>query len=230
MYGCVVAHLCARNVGSPRKDNPSRKTFTRMPQNIYLGNLPTWVTADDIRSWLESSDLVCDSVRVIRDFETQESKGYAFVEAPNEEEMESIIQRFNRAPIDGKLLRAKTAHPKGEKPAASRGGVRGKRTIAAWQAHQRRTRPHPGHRRRQRCCFLHSGEEGIGVRSSWHPGRSPAESSLVGRYRFRTSGRQTQPGAALPFRLLAVPPPFPRWSSRPPRKCCSACLARLCRT
>ena len=99
-----------------------------MPQNIYLGNLPTWVTADDIRSWLESSDLVCDSVRVIRDFETQESKGYAFVEAPNEEEMESIIQRFNRAPIDGKLLRAKTAHPKGEKPAASRGGVRrGKR-------------------------------------------------------------------------------------------------------
>ena len=95
-----------------------------MSQNIYLGNLPTWVTADDIRSWLETSDLVCDSVRVIRDFETQESKGYAFVEAPNEEEMQAIIQRFNRAPIDGKLLRAKTAHPKGEKPTANRGGVR----------------------------------------------------------------------------------------------------------
>ena len=97
-----------------------------MAHNIYLGNLPTWVTADDIRSWLESSDLVCDSVRVIRDFETQESKGYAFVEAPNEEEMQAIIQRFNRAPIDGKVLRAKTAHPKGEKPIANRagGGVR----------------------------------------------------------------------------------------------------------
>ena len=91
-----------------------------MSNNIYLGNLPGWVTADDIRSWLESSDLVCDSIRVIRDFETQESKGYAFVEAPNEEEMEAIIRRFNRAPIDGKLLRAKTAHPKGEKPAAVR--------------------------------------------------------------------------------------------------------------
>ena len=91
-----------------------------MSNNIYLGNLPGWVTADDIRSWLESSDLVCDSIRVIRDFETQESKGYAFVEAPNEEEMEAIIRRFNRAPIDGKLLRAKTAHPKGEKPAVVR--------------------------------------------------------------------------------------------------------------
>lgn len=86
-----------------------------MSHNIYLGNLPLWVTADDIRSWLESSDLVCDSVRVIRDFETQESKGYAFVEAPNAEEMEAIIRRFHRAPIDGKLLQAKQAHQRGER-------------------------------------------------------------------------------------------------------------------
>lgn len=95
-----------------------------MAYNIYLGNLPEWVTADDIRSWLHSSDLVCDEVRVIRDFETQQSKGYAFVEAPNEEEMEAIIRRFNRAPIDGKLLRAKTAHPKGDKTAQARPAAR----------------------------------------------------------------------------------------------------------
>ena len=95
-----------------------------MGHNIFFGNLPTWVTADDIKSWLESSDLVCDAVRVIRDFETQESKGYAFVEAPNEEEMHAIIRRFNRAPIDGKLLRAKAAHPKGERPQAHRKNTR----------------------------------------------------------------------------------------------------------
>lgn len=99
-----------------------------MANNVYLGNLPEWATADDIRSWLESSDLVCDSIRVIRDFETQQSKGYAFVEAPNEEEMHAIIRRFNRAPIDGKLLRAKTAHPKGDaKAAAPRTAVRRKK-------------------------------------------------------------------------------------------------------
>ena len=86
-----------------------------MANNVYFGNLPEWATADDIRSWLESSDLVADAIRVIRDFETQESKGYAFIEAPNEEEMNAIIRRFNRAPIDGKLLRAKAAHPKGDK-------------------------------------------------------------------------------------------------------------------
>jgi len=90
-----------------------------MPNNVYLGNLPEWVTADDIKSWLESSELVCDSIRVIRDFETQESKGYAFVEAPNEDEMHAIIRRFHRAPIEGKLLRAKEAHPKGDVKAAA---------------------------------------------------------------------------------------------------------------
>ena len=87
-----------------------------MAYNIYLGNLPEWVTADDIKSWIEGSDLVTDNVRVIRDFETQESKGYAFVEAPNSEEMQAIIQRFHRAPIEGRLLQAKEAHPKGDRP------------------------------------------------------------------------------------------------------------------
>jgi len=96
-----------------------------MGNNVYFGNLPEWATADDIRSWLESSDLVADAIRVIRDFETQESKGYAFVEAPNEEEMHSIIRRFNRAPIDGKLLRAKAAHPKGDKSRSTAGGPAG---------------------------------------------------------------------------------------------------------
>ena len=89
-----------------------------MPYSVYLGNLPTWVTADDIHSWFDNSNLVCDAVRVIRDFETQESKGYAFVEAPNQKEMESIIQRFHRAPLDGRLLQAKEARPRGERPAA----------------------------------------------------------------------------------------------------------------
>ena len=46
-----------------------------------MGNLPTWVTADEIETWLTNEDILFDEVKVIRDFETQESKGYAFVEA-----------------------------------------------------------------------------------------------------------------------------------------------------
>jgi RNA recognition motif-containing protein len=82
-----------------------------MSFTVFLGNLPTWVTADDIKGWLSAEDLVADSIKVIRNHETQESKGFAFVEAPTAEEMQSIIRRFDRAPLEGKLLRANPAQP-----------------------------------------------------------------------------------------------------------------------
>jgi RNA recognition motif-containing protein len=82
-----------------------------MSFTVFLGNLPTWVTADDIKGWLTAEDLVADAIKVIRNHETQESKGFAFVEAPTAEEMQSIIRRFDRAPLEGKLLRANPAQP-----------------------------------------------------------------------------------------------------------------------
>jgi RNA recognition motif-containing protein len=82
-----------------------------MSFTVFLGNLPTWVTADDIKQWLAADDLVADSVKVIRNHETQESKGFAFVEAPTQDEMQAIIRRFDRAPLEDKLLRANPAQP-----------------------------------------------------------------------------------------------------------------------
>ncbi len=78
---------------------------------MFLGNLPVWVTKDDIKSWLNSENLVYDDVKVIRNPETQESKGFAFVDTPNSEEMQSIIRRFDRAPLEDRLLRANQAQP-----------------------------------------------------------------------------------------------------------------------
>src|SRR2546421_12058214 len=82
-----------------------------MSFTVFLGNLPMWVTADDIKGWLTAEDLVADSVKVIRNHETQESKGFAFVEAPTQDEMQAIIRRFDRAPLEDKLLRANPAQP-----------------------------------------------------------------------------------------------------------------------
>jgi RNA recognition motif-containing protein len=82
-----------------------------MSFTVFLGNLPTWVTADDIKQWLTAEDLVADAVKVIRNHETQESKGFAFVEAPTADEMAAIIRRFDRAPLEDRLLRANPAQP-----------------------------------------------------------------------------------------------------------------------
>jgi RNA recognition motif-containing protein len=82
-----------------------------MSFTVFLGNLPSWVTADDIKQWLAAEDLVADAIKVIRNHETQESKGFAFVEAPTADEMASIIRRFDRAPLEDRLLRANPAQP-----------------------------------------------------------------------------------------------------------------------
>lgn len=98
-----------------------------MSFTVFLGNLPVWVTADDIKSWLSSENLVADAVKVIRNPETQESKGFAFIESPNQEEMNAIIRRFDRAPLEDRLLRANPAQP----PKAASKVVAGKGPIPA---------------------------------------------------------------------------------------------------
>ena len=107
-----------------------------MSFTVFLGNLPIWVTADDIKQWLAAEDLVADAVKVIRNHETQESKGFAFVEAPTSEEMQSIIRRFDRAPLEDRLLRANPAQPpkgkdapRGAMPASTATAPNGPRTT-----------------------------------------------------------------------------------------------------
>jgi RNA recognition motif-containing protein len=94
-----------------------------MSFTVFLGNLPTWVTADDIMGWLQAENLVADAIKVIRNPETQESKGFAFIESPNTEEMNSIIRRFDRAPLEDRLLRANPAQPPRPKGAPGSGPV-----------------------------------------------------------------------------------------------------------
>jgi RNA recognition motif-containing protein len=105
-----------------------------MSFTVFLGNLPVWVTADDIKSWLSSENLVADAVKVIRNPETQESKGFAFIESPNQEEMNAIIRRFDRAPLEDRLLRANPAQPPKSGKSAGKSAIpadRGKRPATA---------------------------------------------------------------------------------------------------
>jgi RNA recognition motif-containing protein len=114
-----------------------------MSFTVFLGNLPTWVTADDIKQWLAAEDLVADAVKVIRNHETQESKGFAFVEAPTNDEMQAIIRRFDRAPLEDRLLRANPAQP----PKGKELPVRGPQQATAI-TNAPRVQPRPDRKRR----------------------------------------------------------------------------------
>lgn len=118
-----------------------------MSFTVFIGNLPIWVTADDIKSWLTAENLVADNIKVIRNPETQESKGFAFIEAPNSEEMNSIIRRFDRAPLEDRLLRANPAQPPksrgpgpGSGPGTGAGAGPGPRPMLAPANHLERNR------------------------------------------------------------------------------------------
>jgi RNA recognition motif-containing protein len=126
-----------------------------MSFTVFLGNLPAWVTADDIRGWLSAENLVADAIKVIRNPETQESKGFAFIEAPNTDEMNAIIRRFDRAPLEDRLLRANPAQPpkpKGQPRAAGPAGPgnspgHGPGSVGHSSGHAGATGGHAGDRR-----------------------------------------------------------------------------------
>src|SRR5438552_12499837 len=114
-----------------------------MSFTVFLGNLPVWVTADDIKQWLSAEDLVADSVKVIRNHETQESKGFAFVEAPTADEMQAIIRRFDRAPLEDRLLRANPAQP--TKPKGTAAGPAAPERAPRRDIRVKRSRPAKEH-------------------------------------------------------------------------------------
>ena len=115
-----------------------------MSFTVFLGNLPVWVTKDDIKSWLNAENLVFDDVKVIRNPETQESKGFAFIDTPNSEEMNLIIRRFDRAPLEDRLLRANQAQPPKSKnqPPSPQGQVGAANRTAPGPRRERGGRKH----------------------------------------------------------------------------------------
>src|ERR1035438_10177181 len=118
-----------------------------MSFTVFLGNLPTWVTADDIKQWLAAEDLVADGVKVIRNHETQESKGFAFVDAPSNDKMKSIIRPFVRPPLNSRLLRHNPSRPPKGKD-APRGAAAPSSPQAAAAPNAIRTEQRPDRKKR----------------------------------------------------------------------------------
>ena len=79
--------------------------------NIYVGNLNYRVKEHDLQHALEDYGTV-DSVKIIKDRETGKSKGFGFVEMPNDEEATKVISELNGADFEGRQIVIKEALPK----------------------------------------------------------------------------------------------------------------------
>ena len=79
--------------------------------NIYIGNLSYSVKESDLRQVIEDYGTV-ESAKLIIDRDTNRSKGFAFVEMPNEAEARNAIKELDGAEYQGRQMVLKEATPK----------------------------------------------------------------------------------------------------------------------
>ena len=90
--------------------------------NIYVGNLSYEATQDDLRHAFEAHGEV-SSVSIIMDKMTGRSRGFGFVEMPDQGAAQAAISALNLQEIRGRAMTVNEAKPKTD--SGSRGGGRG---------------------------------------------------------------------------------------------------------
>ncbi|MDH3916353.1 MAG: RNA-binding protein [Chromatiales bacterium] len=79
--------------------------------NIYVGNLSYRMTEDDLQqAFAEFGEVT--SAKIITDRDTGQSKGFGFVEMPNQSEGEAAISALNESDVQGRNLRVNEARPR----------------------------------------------------------------------------------------------------------------------
>ena len=79
--------------------------------NIYVGNLSYSLDESELREAFAAYGEV-SSVKVLMDRETGRSRGFGFVEMPNQNEAEAAVTEVNGKEVGGRALRVNEARPR----------------------------------------------------------------------------------------------------------------------
>lgn len=92
-----------------------------MQNKVYIGNMSYDTQEDDLRALFSTYGEV-ESVNIITDRYTGQSKGFGFVEMSNAEQAQSAIAGLNSKEVNGRLLRVNLAldKPQQRNPGARR--------------------------------------------------------------------------------------------------------------
>ncbi len=90
-------------------------------KKIFVGNFTFSTTEADLRELFAPYGQV-DNVTVVTDRDTGRSRGFGFVEMPNDSEAEAAIKALNGKDAGGRTLTVNEARPKTER---GRGSYRG---------------------------------------------------------------------------------------------------------
>jgi len=91
--------------------------------NIYVSNLSYSVQDDDLRGFFQEYGEVA-SAKVIMDKYTNRSKGFGFVEMPDDTAAQKAIAELDGGMVEGRAIKVMVAKPKEERPGGNNGGGR----------------------------------------------------------------------------------------------------------
>jgi len=93
--------------------------------NIYVGNLSRQVTEEDLQQAFEAFGKV-ETVKIIKDMFSGESRGFGFVEMPAKAEAQAAIDGMNGKELKDRVLNVNEARPRseGRRGGGGRGGGR----------------------------------------------------------------------------------------------------------
>ncbi len=94
-----------------------------MATKLYVGGLAYSVNDDQLNQFFSGVGTVV-SAQVITDRDSNQSKGFGFVEMSTEEEAQEAIKQLNGKEIDGRAIMVNEARPKADRPSGSFGGSR----------------------------------------------------------------------------------------------------------
>lgn len=89
--------------------------------NIYISNLSFQITDEDLKDLFAEYGEV-SSAKVITDKFTGDSRGFGFVEMPEEEAAKKAISELDKSQWDGRSISVSVARPKEDRPNNGGGG------------------------------------------------------------------------------------------------------------
>ena len=97
-----------------------------MEVKLYVGNLSYSTTEDDLRTLFAQAGSV-KSVALIKDRDTGQSKGFAFVEMSTQVEAQKAISMFNASQLNDRELTVNLARPREDRAGGGFGSHSGGR-------------------------------------------------------------------------------------------------------
>jgi|SRR5688572_28837399 RNA recognition motif-containing protein len=92
--------------------------------NIHVSNLSFNVTDEDLKEFFTEYGEV-SSAKVIMDKFTGKSRGFGFVEMPDDESARKAISELDNGVVEGRTIRVSEARPREERPNNGGGGFGG---------------------------------------------------------------------------------------------------------